>query len=174
MLTRSKRLLLLATAPMLVAGTLVAAQTAPAPEADASVAESRPIPARFDGHGHGPRGHRGGFGGPDLMRGLFGEVDADADGTVTQAEIDAFRTAQLTAADTSGDGALSVEEFSVVYFERMRPMMVDAFQAFDEDGDGSVTTTEIDARIGDVVSHLDRDGDGNLSLQDRGRRGDRH
>jgi Ca2+-binding EF-hand superfamily protein len=91
---------------------------------------------------------------------------------VTQAEIDTFRAAQLSAADTSGDGSVSLDEFATVYFARIRPQMVDAFQACDDDGDGAITSAELEARFANVVSRLDRDGDGALSLQDRGDRDD--
>lgn len=174
MFSNPRRLALIVAAPLLVAGAIAVAQTAPTPGPDAAAPEATMSPARFHGdHGRGPDGgHRGGPGG-GMFRGLFEEVDADGDGTVAQAEIDAFRAAQLTAADTGGDGSVSIDEFAVVYFERTRPQMVDAFQTFDDDGDGAITSAELDARFGDVVSHLDRDGDGALSPGDRGSRGDR-
>ncbi len=68
---------------------------------------------------------------------------------------------------------MSLDEFGPAFFERMRPAMVDAFQAFDEDGDASISGAELEERFGDVVSRLDRDGDGAISLQDRGGRGER-
>lgn len=169
MFNRSKRILLLAAAPLALVGTLAIAQTGPDAEAPSG---ARPAGMQLGDH-HGPRGHGRGFGGPGLMRSLFAEVDGDGDGAVTQAEIDAFRTAQIEAADANGDGAVALDEFATVYFERMRPMMVDAFQSFDEDGDGSITSAELDERFGDVVNRLDRNGDGALSPEDRGRRGER-
>lgn len=122
-------------------------------------------------HERGERGeHRGGRGGPAMFMDLFGQVDADGDGAVTQDEIDAFRTAKIGAADTSGDGALSIEEFETLYREFTRARMVDAFQSLDADGDGTITEAEIDNRVGFIVDRLDRDGDGVLTLQ-TGRRG---
>lgn len=167
-----RRLALLVAAPLITATTFALAQTAPAPEAPVGPPAVRSTPAQFHGRHGGPDGGPGGgFGGRDLMRGLFGEIDADGDGSVTQAEIDAFRTAQLSAADANGDGRLALDEFATVYFERIRPQMVDAFQAFDDDGDGAITAAELEDRFGDVVSRLDRNGDGALSPDDRGRRG---
>jgi hypothetical protein len=168
-----RRLALLAAAPLVLAGTLAFAQTAPVPAPDAPAPAAEPAPALFHDHGgrHGG-GRDGGFGGRDAIRGFFQEIDADADGSVTEAEVEAFRGAQLAAADTDGDGAVSLDEFATVYFVRVRPQMVDAFQGFDDDGDGSVTSAELEARLADVVSRLDRNGDGVVNPDDRGR-GDR-
>jgi Ca2+-binding EF-hand superfamily protein len=98
---------------------------------------------------------------------LFEEIDADGDGAVTQAEIDAFRAAKVAGADTSGDGALSIEEFDTLYREFTRWRMVRAFQELDTDGDGVISQAEMDRRFGRVVEQMDRDGDGALTLQDR-------
>lgn len=115
-------------------------------------------------------GHHGGFGGRhggDLMTGLFEAIDTDGDGAVTQREIDAYRDARVGAVDTSGDGALDIGEFDTLYRELTRPRMVDAFQRLDADGDGSVTTEELDERFGSIVERLDRNGDGALGIEDR-------
>ena len=136
---------------------------------------------RGKGHHHhgardgrdGPRGHRG-FGasaGPGMMQTLFAEVDADGDGRVTQDEIDAFRAAKVRAADTSGDGALSIEEFDTLYREFTRSRMVDAFQDLDANGDGMIDKAEMDARLTRIKARMDRDGDGVLTLRGPGRPG---
>lgn len=118
--------------------------------------------------GHGMGGHgMGGRGG--MFRAVFMQIDADKDGKITQAEIDAFRDAKVSGADTSGDGALSIEEFDTIYREMTRSRMVDAFQRLDEDGDGQISKAEMDARFGNVVKFMDRNGDGALSMEDRGR-----
>ena len=162
----TKRLLVLAATPLVVAGSIAIAQTGPAPGPAPGADDARPIPAQFRG-GHGQ------FGGRGMMLDLFEEVDADGNGSVTQEEIDAFRAAQVQGADASGDGALSLDEFETIYTERVRPMMVDAFQELDEDGDASITAAELDDHFGDVVARLDRNGDGALSLEDHGRGDDR-
>jgi hypothetical protein len=154
------------------AGAMLATaqSTTPDPAAPGASSETSVQPVEFR-HGGGP-----GFGGRDgggLMRAIFAQVDADGNGAITQAEVDAFRTAQVAAADASGDGNLSLDEFATVYAQIMRPQMVDAFQALDEDGDGAVTAAEMDARFGSVVAEMDRNGDGALSPDDRPKRGDR-
>ena len=159
---------------------IVSAQTAPtadettAPAAEAPAADATPTnegllerTGFFGGRGgdekHGGRGHGGGHGGGDIVRGSLSQADTDADGAVTQAEIDAFRTARVGAADASGEGNLSLEEFETVYAQLIRSQMVDAFQNLDEDGDASVTPAELDARLNGLVEQMDRDGDGALS-----------
>lgn len=171
---------------MIGAGAMVAtAQTAPGqsgpeqsgparPETgkvhpDRQMTGERPHPAHFR-HGHGkPRGpghHKGG----DMFRTLFEAVDADKDGSVTREEIDTYRASRVSDADTSGDGALSIEEFDTLYREFTRSRMVDAFQKLDNDGDGMITAEEMDAQTNRLVGHLDHDGDGALTLKN-GRKG---
>lgn len=117
------------------------------------------LKAKFSGGGFG----RGG----EMLQTLMADVDVDKNGSVTQQEINAFRAAKVAAADTTKDGALSLDEFAVAHNELMRARMVDAFQNFDNDGNGSITTAELDARFGSIVSKLDRNGDGVLSKADR-------
>lgn len=143
----------------------------------ALVATAQSVPGDLDGGaevrvehrggdrgGHGPRGHRGGFGG-EMFRTVFEAVDADGDGSVTREEIDAYRAARLAEVDASGDGALSIDEFETLYRDFTRHRMVDAFQALDADGDGQISPDEIDTRVSRLVERLDRDGDGAVTLQ---------
>lgn len=152
--------------------------TDPAPAAgDAQVVQADFDGGRGDGHGHRGHGGPGGFGfgggrGGEMFANLIAKFDTDGNGAITQAEIDTFRTAQVTAADTSKDGSLSVDEFQTIYAEFVRPQMVDAFQDLDADGDGVVTKAEMDARFGTIVEKMDQNADGALSQDDAGR-GDR-
>lgn len=167
------------------AGAMIATAQDLTPEADtAGTTDAQVMQANSrdsGGKGHGPRhgeGHRGGFGfggGPgrgEIFANLITRIDTDGNGAITQAEIDAFRAAQLAAADVSKDGALSVDEFETIYQEFVRPRMVDAFQDLDADGDGAVTTTELDARFGSIVERMDQNDDGALD-EDDARRGNR-
>lgn len=161
-------------------GALVAtAQATPsAPEAPAAQTpvERAEMRGPHDGHRGDRAGHRhhrasGGKGGSEMFQTLFTQVDADNDGSITQAEIDSYRSTKMGEADTSGDSALSIDEFDTLYREFTRSRMVDTFQDFDADGDGVVSAEELDVRFDDIVERMDRDGDGALTLQDRGRRG---
>lgn len=123
--------------------------------------------------GHHGRGGHGGFGrGGEMMRHMFGLVDADKDGKVTQAEIDEARESRFAQYDADKNGKLSVDEFENLFREITRPMMVRAFQHLDPDGDAALTSEELAARSKDIVKRLDRNGDDALSLEDhRARRG---
>lgn len=159
-------------AGVLALGLGAAAATGLVAQAQPGVVDM-PVRAEHRGDAEGWHGHRRSHGGArlggELARGLFDAVDRDGDGTVTAAEIDAYRDARLTETDSDGDGALSLEEFDALYRSITRPRMVDAFQSLDADGNGIVTRAEMDTRIARLVERLDRDGDGALTLQRPGR-----
>lgn len=110
----------------------------------------------------GMRGMRGG-----AMGDMLDAVDADGDGQLTVDEIAAYRAARIAEADTSGDGALSLQEFETLYQDMTRRPMVRAFQSLDADGDGSLTEAELDRRMARMIARMDRDGDGVLALHGR-------
>jgi Ca2+-binding EF-hand superfamily protein len=97
---------------------------------------------------------------------MLRQFDADGDGRLTQAEIDTARTERFAKYDGNGDGALSLEEFSGLFQEVSRPMMVRAYQKLDPNGDASVTADEFDRPFSNLVERHDRDGDGALSPSD--------
>ena len=111
-----------------------------------SMGHMKEMHARMGGMmgGMGP-GMMAGPGGPGMMGDLFGDLDANGDGTVAPDEARTGMQGALTTYDTNGDGTLSLQEFQVLYDTAIRPQMVDRFQAFDEDGDGQVTGAEITA-----------------------------
>ena len=162
---------------MIGAGAMVAtAQTSPGQSEPEQTAPDRTMPGEVRPdrpdlhpvhfrHGHGkPRGaghHKGG----EMFRTMFDAVDADKDGSVTREEIDTYRASRVSDADTNGDAALSIEEFDTLYRDITRWRMVDAFQELDNDGDGMISTEEMDARTNRLVDHLDHDGDGILTLK---------
>ena len=152
---------------------IASAQTAPSDDAAATATTVAPeveAPVQpagfFDGRGPGEGFGRGG---PDreILREVLRQADADNDGAVTQSEIDALRTTLVTGADASGEGDLSLAEFENLYAQLVQSQMVDAFQGLDEDGDGTVTPAELDARLSGVVERMDQDGDAALSPVDR-------
>ena len=170
----SRRTLTLLAVPALALGTFAAvAQDAPGRTGTLAPDAAAPLAAAEDARvwkAHGFGGRRGGFGRGGhgrLMMNALSEADANGDRELTQDEVDQFIAGQLTRADADTDGAVSLDEFQVIYLERTRPLMVDAFQALDEDGDGTVTSGELSDRFGTVVERMDRNGDGVLSTDDR-------
>ncbi len=84
-----------------------------------------------------------GFG---MMGGQFAEgFDADGNGTVSSEELRSGLEGRLVQYDADGDGSLSLTEFETLHAAMIRNLMVDHFQALDEDGDGAVTKTEMTA-----------------------------
>ncbi len=172
-----------------VGGAMLAvAQGAPGPDAPATEpagppTDERLAPAQARGERVGDvryarraRGQRSGLVdvfGPGDLRTLFAELDADGSKTVSQEEIDAFLAFEVADANTDSDGKLSLAEFEPIYVARILERIVDRFQHLDADGSGAITADEIDARFGDTVSRLDRDGDDVLTLEDRSSRRDR-
>ena len=122
--------------------------------------------------------HRGGGFDDDmdfLERGHFGvtamevfeTMDADGDGSLSQAEIDKLRNDRHSAHDVNSDGNLDLEEFAGLWQETTRPLIVRIFQMLDTDGDAIISRAEYDLPLADIVMRLDRDGDGGLSINDR-------
>ena len=103
---------------------------------------------RGDKHGGGrgegthERGmHQGAFGhGPGRHMGFFEEFDTNADGKLTQEEVDAVRQERLKKFDANGDGRVSAEEFNERFAKMVRRM--------DRDGDGDLDADDRRERRG--------------------------
>ena len=127
--------------------------------------------------GNRHRGDHHAFAGGPAMFGplaMLEAFDADADGKLTQAEIDAARSERFAKYDTNRDGALTVDEFEGLFTEVARPMMVRAYQRLDPDGDAMVTAAEFERAFANIVKRHDRNGDGALSMDDWRRGHRRH
>lgn len=134
-------------------------------------------PKFHDRHGgghHEMRRHRRGKhfekGAKMRLMDLIETYDANADGAVSQAEVDQFRADRLKKFDADGDGKLSLAEYEKLWLDAMRERMVDAFQRHDDDGDGQVTTEEFGERTKRMVMMRDRNDDGVLNMDDTKRR----
>lgn len=122
----------------------------------------------MDGMGHG-RGHHG-------MQ-MMERYDANKDGKLSQEEIDTNRTQWLGEFDADKNGTLSLDEFKNLWMKARNEEMVREFQSFDRDGNAQVTLDEYKQPLANLVSEMDRNGDGLLSRDDHrerhGKRGDR-
>jgi len=99
----------------------------------------------------------------------FETVDADKDGKVTKAELDAYRAAESTAMDANADGKLSVEELTAAQLARMTErataMATKMVENLDTDGDKALSAAELAARPlpAMLFEKADADGDGAVS-----------
>ena len=121
--------------------------------------------------GHRDGGHGMGFPGKGPLAvsamEMFDAIDSDADGRLTQTEIDRFRNDRHAAHDANGDGSLGIEEFAGLWQEITRPLTVRAFQLLDTNGDAVVTRAEYDRPLDGIVERFDHNRDGGLSMRDR-------
>lgn len=105
-------------------------------------------------------------GGPMAM---FGEFDADGNGSVTVEEIEAFRAARFAELDADGNGQVSRQEFMDHAAARAGERAGAMFDRMDVDGDGTLSRDAIEARRGSgpdagrMIERFDADGDGAVS-----------
>ena len=111
-----------------------------------------------------------GMGGPGEGRGamlteMFDTMDADKDGKLTYAEMEAHRKVEFAAADTNGDGVLSPEELSARALARFQEKLAERTQrmldTMDNDGNGSLSEAEMGEGPGmRNFARIDADNDG--------------
>jgi Ca2+-binding EF-hand superfamily protein len=116
---------------------------------------------------------RMGGGMPPMLPG-FAELDADKDGKVTRAEIDALRAERQKAMDPDGDGFITAAEMKAHAADQARARaeaMVDRlFARLDADKDGKLSAAEAlsgpmagGRGVDRMFGRVDRDGDGAIS-----------
>lgn len=81
-------------------------------------------------------------------RSMFGKMDADGDGRVTAAEMDAAHKGMGSHSATAGMSS------------------ADKIKAIDADGDGVITASEHDKGSSGMFQRMDANGDGNLSFEE--------
>lgn len=114
------------------------------------------------------RGPGGPAGRGDRLLEMFDSIDADKDGKVTEAELDAYRAAEFKAADANSDGILSAEELTQQHLARMAERAADRsarmIESLDGNGDGSLSADEMDQSARERgFAQIDRDDDGAIS-----------
>ncbi len=89
--------------------------------------------------------------------------DANHDGIVTRAEMEAGLKADFAAADTNHDGRLDEDETRAVNHQRWSDNASTASPLVDWNHDGYVDFNEFAATARSLFDELDRNGDGQLS-----------
>ncbi len=125
----------------------------------AGAAASTAFAADRDGRRDGRQGMR------------FERADADSSGDVTFEEFAAAMKNRIGNADADKDGKMTVGEIASE-IERMRAerMSRRIVQRFDTNGDGALTTAEIESRQKKRFALLDRNDDGKIVKEEMPRR----
>lgn len=120
----------------------------------------------------GPGMMGGGMMGPGMMPD-FATLDADGDGQITPAEVEARHAARFAAADTDGSGGLSVAEMvamsEAMRVEAMTARMTEHLARIDDDADGEVQAAEFAARMPApqmMFDRLDADNSDGISAEE--------
>lgn len=96
----------------------------------------------------------------------FATLDADKDGKVTKAEVDAFRAAKVKAMDANADGKISADELAAPRIaastDRIKVRSAEMVKKMDSDGDGMLSAAEMAARPGPemLFDKIDANADG--------------
>lgn len=109
--------------------------------------------------------------GPDragMLVEMFDQIDTDADGEVTEAELAAHKAAEFAAADTNSDGSLGADEIAARHLAKVAEKADDRaaqmIEHRDSDGDGVLSMAEVgEGPAQRHFSSLDADGNGAIS-----------
>lgn len=102
----------------------------------------------------------------------FAAVDANGDGEITQAEVEAFRAAQFASIDADGNGTVDADELAAFAAaredERRAERAERVVERADTDGDGVLSQDELQAnrRGGDMFERLDADDSGTITQEE--------
>lgn len=114
-----------------------------------------------DGRGMGPEGGHGHWG-----RWMVQEMDANKDGKVTQAEIEAFQAARAAEIDADKDGKITADEIQAFRERQRAKHEAEMLARMDANGDGTVSVQEYEAAQTWRLARMDRNGDGAIDEQD--------
>ncbi|WP_426034571.1 EF-hand domain-containing protein [Cypionkella sp. TWP1-2-1b2] len=96
----------------------------------------------------------------------FATLDADKDGKVTKAEVEALRAARVKAMDANADGKISADELAAPRIaaagDRIKARSAERVKKMDSDGDGLLSAAEMAARPGPemLFDRIDANADG--------------
>jgi len=119
----------------------------------------------------------------------FATLDADGNGSLSVAELEAARTAKFVEMDTDGDGAISLAELTASQADMAQQRAERVLSRLDANDDGVLQADEMAPRDNNaerMLSRIDADDDGEISQEEfdnagekredrdeRGKRGDR-
>jgi Ca2+-binding EF-hand superfamily protein len=94
----------------------------------------------------------------------FSRFDEDGDGKVAVSELDARHKEMLAEADKDGDGYVTKDEMKALHESHMAGHKARMFP--DANNDGKVTRREFEDAARDHFNKLDKDGDGLLTTEE--------
>ncbi|WP_458791288.1 EF-hand domain-containing protein [Yoonia sp. MH D7] len=113
----------------------------------------------------------------------FATLDADGNGSLTVAEMEAAHGARFTAMDTDGNGDVSLEELTEAGAKQMAERAEHMLSQMDTNKDGMLQADEMKPRGANaerMISHADQNDDGEISqeefeqmIEKRGEHGER-
>ncbi|WP_420005585.1 EF-hand domain-containing protein [Arenibacterium sp. LLYu02] len=103
--------------------------------------------------------------GPERHKLTFEQLDADSNGELTTAELEAMGKKRFAEVDANGDGLLSAEEMQAHQQARIAERTAKMIEKFDKDGDGQLSEAEMPERPGPhkLFEKADTDGNGSIS-----------
>ena len=93
---------------------------------------------------------------PFSVEGMFAKLDVDGDGLVLVNELQGRAREHLSKADVDHDGVLTLAELKAGHDK----MKAEHFARADQNGDGKIAQTEVDAKHWEHLKVADADGDG--------------
>ena len=101
---------------------------------------------------------------------MLAMLDADGDGNITSAEIQAHRSAAFPSIDANSDGVLTAEEMTGHHEAKRAQQKANRqnrhFTRLDSDGDGVVNETEFMSARMPMFDRLDSNSDGVISAEE--------
>ena len=119
----------------------------------------------------GPHRAAGPHGG---MSPMFSQMDADKDGKITRAEIEAHHKARAAEIDADKDGKVTAAELRTWMDKQREKRLGERLAQLDRDGDGAVSVQEFEDGGVWRAARMDRNGDGVIDGGDRQRTGHGH
>lgn len=97
---------------------------------------------------------------------MLERFDADKDGQITRAEVEAAQKARFASFDADKDGALSLDEFRSMMAARLDEMAKRGFERMDRNEDGRIEPGELRHSPARMFSRLDANWDGVVTAEE--------